>query len=116
MLKTNGKNVPECFTVLSPITASLFIRRLHLFDDPKKDALLDMLQTKVVIPTALAISEIAAEPDSTRRHALLQLVKTVGKDNRPLAMPNQLIILACQGYARRDPVFTLSDGSEAEGA
>jgi len=31
-------------------------------------------------------------------------------------MPNQLMILACQGYARRDPALTLSDGGEAEGA
>jgi hypothetical protein len=42
-----------------------------LLDDPRQDALLEILRTKVVIPTTLAISEIAATPGSERRHALL---------------------------------------------
>lgn len=87
-----------------------------LFDDPRKDVFLDILRTKVVIPTTLAIAEIAAEPDPNRRHALFRLVKTVGQDNRPLAMPNELMILACQGFARRDRALTLNDGGGAEGA
>jgi hypothetical protein len=87
-----------------------------LFDDPRRDTLLAIIATKVVLPTTLAISELAATEDSTRRTALVRLVKRVGRDNRPLATPNQLIILACQGYARRDPVLTLNSGDEAEGA
>lgn len=50
-----------------------------------------------IVPTAVAIAEIAATEDPERRLALLRLMKTVGKDNRPLATPNQLIIAACQG-------------------
>ena len=87
-----------------------------LFDDPRRDDLLEILQTKIVIPTTLAISEISATPDPERRHALIRLVKAGGRDNRPLAMPNQLMILACKGYARRDKAITLNDGGEAEGA
>lgn len=87
-----------------------------LFDDPRRDELLEILRTKIVIPTALAISELAATPDPERRQALVRLVKAVAGDNRPLATPNQLMILACQGYARRDPTLTLCGGEEAEGA
>lgn len=87
-----------------------------LLDDPRRDDLVEILQTTTVIPTTLSISEILATPDAERRHALIRLVKTVGQDKRPLAMPNQLIILACQGYARRDKTITLNEGGEAEGA
>ena len=41
-----------------------------LFDDPRRDDLLEILQTKIIIPTTLAISEISATPDPERRHAL----------------------------------------------
>jgi hypothetical protein len=88
----------------------------ELFDDPRRDQLLEILQAKVVIPTALSISEIAATPEPGRRQALLRLVMAAGQDNRPLAMPNQLMILACQGYARRDPALTLCDGEDARSA
>lgn len=87
-----------------------------LLDDLGRDELLKALRARIVIPTTLAITEMAATPDSERRQSLLQLVKTAGRDHRPLASPNQLVILACQGYARRDPTLTLCDGGEAEGA
>jgi hypothetical protein len=87
-----------------------------LFDDPERDHLLEILRTAVILPTTLAISELAATEGAERRQALIRLVKSVGRDNRPLATPNQLMILACQGYARRDPTLTLSGGSDAEGA
>jgi hypothetical protein len=87
-----------------------------LFDDPDQEYLLELLRTRVVLPTTLAISELAATKDATRRQSLIRLVKSVGRDNRPLAMPNQLMILACQGYARRESSLTLNSGGEAEGA
>jgi hypothetical protein len=87
-----------------------------LLDDPKQQFILKKLRTKAVIPTALVISEIAAEPKQERRYALLRLVKKVGRDIRPLDMPNQLVIRACQGYARRDAALTLNDGGEAQSA
>jgi hypothetical protein len=87
-----------------------------LFEDPDRDALLETLETVVILPTALAISELAATEDAERRHGLLRLVKRAGQDNRPLATPNQLMILACQGYARRDAALTLNGGADAEGA
>ncbi len=90
--------------------------RNDLFDDPVRDYLLEVLRTTVVLPTTLAISELAATEDAERRHALLRLVKSVGHDNRPLAMPNELMILACQGYARRDSALTLNGGGDAEDA
>src|SRR5260221_58314 len=88
----------------------------HLIDDPDLDLILEKLRSVAIVPTALAIAEIGATEDSDRRLALLRLIKTVGKDNRPLATPNQLIFAACQGYARRDRTLTLNAGDDAEGA
>jgi hypothetical protein len=88
----------------------------NIYDDSERDRLIKVLRTKVILPTALAISESAAIAESDRRHAIIRLMKTLGGDNRPLAMPNQLIILACQAYSRRDRNFTLNAGEEAEGA
>jgi hypothetical protein len=70
-----------------------------LFDDAEREGIIDILRTKTILPTRVAISEVAAIEE--RRLALLRLVKALGRDNRPLATPNQLIILGCQGYARR---------------
>jgi hypothetical protein len=47
---------------------------------------------------------------------ILRLMKTLGRDNRPMASPNQLIIMACEGYSSRDAMLTLNAGSDAEGA
>src|SRR5437899_3071417 len=69
-----------------------------LASDPDPDLILEKLRSVAIVPTALEIAEIAATEDTERRLALLRLMKTVGKDNRPLATPNQLIIAACQGY------------------
>ena len=87
-----------------------------LLDDPQRDCLLKSLRTVTILPTTLAMSELAATEDGERRLALFRLVKNVGRDNRPLATPNQLMILACQGYARRDPSLTINGGGDAEGA
>ena|ERR1039458_6048423 len=69
-----------------------------LIDDPDLDLIPEKLCPVAIVPTALAIAEIAATEDPERRLALLRLIKTVGKDNRPLATPNQLVVAACQGY------------------
>jgi hypothetical protein len=87
-----------------------------LFDDAEREGIIDILRTKTILPTCVAISELAAIEDQERRLALLRLVKALGRDNRPLATPNQLIILGCQGYARRDKVLTINSGDDAEGA
>ncbi len=88
----------------------------HLLDDPDRDLMLEKLRSVAIVPTALAIAEIGATEGPERRLALLRLVKNVGRDIRPLATPNQLIIAACQGYARRDRALTLNSGNDAEGA
>lgn len=88
----------------------------HLIDDPDLHLILENLCSVAIVPTALAIAEIGATEDPERRLALLRLIKTVGKDNRPLATPNQLIIAACRGYVRRDRSLTLNAGNDAEGA
>ena len=87
-----------------------------LLNDPDLDLILEKLRSVAVVPTALAIAEIGAIEDPERRLALLRLIKTVGKDNRPLATPNQLIVATCQGYARRDRTLTLNAGDDAVGA
>ena len=87
-----------------------------LFDDDKREDLISILRKKVVLPTSIAISELSAIEDSVRRISILQLVKVLGRDNRPLATPNQIIIMACQGYSRRDAQITLNAGNDAEGA
>src|SRR5689334_11781058 len=58
------------------------------FDDPRRDEIVAALLRRniVVLPTALSISEISATPSPERRHELLRFVKTVGRDNRPLAL------------------------------
>ena len=88
----------------------------HLLDDPDRELILEKLSSVAIVPTALAIAEIGATEDPNRRLALLRLIKNVGRDNRPLGTPNQLIIAACQGYARRDRALTLNAGNDAEGA
>src|SRR4051812_43119528 len=88
----------------------------NLMDDSCLDRIREKLRSVTIIPTALAIAEIAATQCQGRRLGLLRLIKTVGKDNRPLATPNQLIIAVCQGYARRDQTLTLNTGNDAEGA
>jgi hypothetical protein len=88
----------------------------NLYDDPGSDRLIKILRTKIVLPTALAISELAAIENPDRRHGIIRLMKILGHDNRPLAMPNQLIIMACQGYSSRAQNLTINAGDEAEGA
>jgi hypothetical protein len=88
----------------------------QLFDDPRRDLIIEKVQAKAILPTSVAISELAAIENPERRIAILSLLKTVGKDNRPLTTPNQIIIMACQAYARRAPMLTLNGGKDAEGA
>ena len=87
-----------------------------LFDDEKREDLVKILRRKVILPASVAITELAAIEDSARRISILQLVKVLGRDNRPLATPNEIIIMACQGYSRRDAQITLNAGNDAEGA
>jgi hypothetical protein len=86
-----------------------------LFDDPRRDELIEALRDKMILPTNLSISELAATPDPVRRQALLSLLKTLGGETRPLLSPNQIIIQACQSYARRDRSITLNRGDEVRG-
>ncbi len=50
-----------------------------LFKDQRRDELLEILGTKVILPTTLSISELAATEDPEKRLALIRLVKTAGK-------------------------------------
>lgn len=88
----------------------------QLFDDPDRALLVEKLDTKNIVPTSIAISEISAIETRERRIGLLALMKALGKDKRPFATPNNIIIMACQGYSRRDRVITLNAGDEATGA
>jgi hypothetical protein len=63
----------------------------------------------------VAITEVAAIQSPEKRIAILQLMKVLGKENRPLATPNQLITMACQGYSRRAPFLTINAGDDALG-
>jgi len=87
-----------------------------LLNDTRRDDIVAALQNKVVIPTTVAISKIAATKDVAYRQGLLGFVKTVCRDIRPLASPNQLIIGASQGFARHDRSLLLNVGTEAEGS
>ena len=86
------------------------------FDDPERDALVYATLSRTVLPTCIAITEIAAIEDTEKRAGILHLMKEVGRDSRPMASPNQLMIMACDGYATRAKVITLNAGSDAEGA
>ena len=87
-----------------------------LFDDPARDLLIEAASSRTIFPTCIAITEIAAIEDSARRMSILRLMKTLGRDNRPMASPNQLIIMACEAYSKRAAMITLNSGSDAEGA
>lgn len=87
-----------------------------LFDDPDRDRVFEAASALTIFPTCIAITEIAAIEDSERRMSILRLMKTLGRDNRPMASPNQIIIMACEGYATRAKMLTLNAGSDAEGA
>jgi hypothetical protein len=87
-----------------------------LFDDPERDVIVDAALSRTIFPTCISITEVAATEDTARRIDVLRLMKTVGRDNRPMASPNQLIIMACQGYSKRAATITLNAGSDADGA
>jgi hypothetical protein len=87
-----------------------------LFDDPDRDLLIEAALSRAIFPTCIAITEVAAIEDTARRIDILRLMKTLGRDNRPIASPNQLIIMACEGYSKRAAMITLNAGSDAEGA
>lgn len=87
-----------------------------LFDDPERDVLIEGALSRTIFPTCIAITEVAATEDTARRMDILRLMKTLGRDNRPMASPNQLIIMACKGYAERAARITINAGSDAEGA
>jgi len=87
-----------------------------LFDDPDRELLIEAALSRTIFPTCIAITEVAATEDAARRLNILRLMKTLGRDNRPMASPNQLIIMACEGYSKRAALITLNAGSDAEGA
>ncbi len=87
-----------------------------LFDDPDRELLIEAALSRSIFPTCIAITEVAATEHTARRIDILRLMKTLGRDNRPIASPNQLIIMACEGYAKRAAMITLNAGSDAEGA
>ena len=87
-----------------------------LFDDPDRDVLIEATLSQTIFPTCIAITEVAATEDAARRMQILCLMKTLGRDNRPMASPNQLIIMACEGYSKRAAMITLNAESDAEGA
>jgi hypothetical protein len=85
----------------------------ELYKDPDRDAIVQKLRTTVILPTSIAITELAAIQDPEKRTGILQLVTKLGKENRPLATPNQLITMACEGYSRRAPFLTVNAGDDA---
>ncbi len=87
-----------------------------LFDDFDRDLLIEAALSRTIFPTCIAITEVVATEDTARRIDILRLMKTLGRDNRPMASPNQLIIMACEGYSKRAAMITLNAGSDAEGA
>lgn len=87
-----------------------------LFDDPDRGLLIEAALSRTIFPTCIAITEVAATEDAARRMDILRLMKMLGRDNRPMASPNQIIIMACEGYSRHAPMITLNAGTDAEGA
>jgi len=50
-----------------------------LFDDEKREDLVKILRRKVILPTSVAITELAAIEDSVRRISILQNKSTIGE-------------------------------------
>jgi len=82
-----------------------------VLDDPESARIVERLKETEILPTTVAIAEICAEPDATHRRRLLELLKEIGGDKRPLAIPNQLAIRACRAFSRRKDLM-LNDGLE----
>ena len=87
-----------------------------LYDDREKEIVIEAALGKTILPTCVAITEVAAIEDNTRRVDILRLMKRLGRDNRPIATPNQIIIMACEGYSKRAPAITINGGADAAGA
>jgi hypothetical protein len=85
--------------------------QIRMLSDVQNKHILD-----TILPTCIAITEVAAIEDTAKRMDILRLMKTLGRDYRPIASPNQLIIMACKSYSRRAATITLNGGSDAEGA
>lgn len=87
-----------------------------LFADPDRNLVVEAALRRTILPTCIAITEVAAIEDTAKRTGILRLMKELGRDHRPIASPNQLMIMACEGYAKRAKMLTLNAGSDAEGA
>lgn len=87
-----------------------------LFDDPDGDLLCEVALSWTILPTCIAIAEVAAIKETSRRIEILRLMKRLGRDNRPIASPNQLMIMACEGYSHRAAKITLTKGDDSAGA
>jgi hypothetical protein len=87
-----------------------------LYDDCEKEIVIEAAFGKTILPTCVAIIEVAAIENNIRRIDILRLMKRLGRDNRPIATPNQLIVMACEGYSKRASVLNITGGADAEGA
>ena len=64
----------------------------RLYDDPRSPNLRKVLQKKsIVYPSVFIVAELAAEPDERRRIGLLELLKKISGNYRPVAMPGDLL-------------------------
>ena len=64
----------------------------RLYDDPRSPNLRKVLQKKsIVYPSVFIVAELAAEPDERRRIGLLELLKKISGNYRPVAMPEDLL-------------------------
>lgn len=87
----------------------------RLLEDRFQERLVHDLKQRNVLPTTLSVTEICCTEHPVRRSNLLRLLKSIGRDKRPIAAPNQLIIRACSAFARREGLM-LNDGEEEDGA
>lgn len=87
----------------------------RLLDDARREQIIEKLNAVTVLPTSVAIVESGATPSTGRRRKLIRLMRRF-RQYRPLSMPNQIIILACKGFSRRDRNMSFNAGTEADGA
>lgn len=91
------------------------INRLH--NSPYSKHLVDVIRYHPVIvyPSVFNVAELSATPDEQRRCSLLQLIKRISRNYRPLAMPQELLRRSIEGVSVWATDMDSSMGPEWEG-
>jgi hypothetical protein len=88
----------------------------RLFDDSERDSIVHgLLDTGSFYISAYNVIEVAKIPDETRRTALVQLMKRLADNKRPLDRPNTIVLSHATAHAAGKSRATVNADSNLEG-